>query len=99
MKVPLNLLKANGRDWAKLLDDGGDLTDKETLFKQALSLFKSLAREHMDLLVEEVLKARAAAVEHMVSNVRVGVAAMGAWCKYRVGCLRASRGTVSTDSS
>ena len=76
MKAPLDLLKANGRDWAKLLDGGGDLTDKETRFKEALSLFKSLAREHMDRLVEEVLKARAAAVEHMVSNVRIIVATM-----------------------
>ena len=62
MKAPLDLLKTNGRDWAKLLDGGGDLTDKEPWFKQALSQFKSLARDHMDLLVEEVLKARAAAV-------------------------------------
>ena len=52
MKAPLDLLKANGRDWAKLLDDGGDLTDKETRFKEAFSLLKSLAWEHMDLLVQ-----------------------------------------------
>ena len=26
MKAPLDLLKANGGDWEKLLDDGGDLT-------------------------------------------------------------------------
>ena len=63
-----------------LLDGGGGLTDKEPWFKQALSQFKSLAREHMDLLVEEVLKARAAAVKHMVSNVRIVVATMGVWC-------------------
>ena len=87
MKAPLDLLKANGRGWAKLLDDGGDLTDKEARFKEALSLFKSLAREHIDLLVQEVLKARAAAVEQMVSNVRIVVATMDAWCKYRAGCV------------
>ena len=87
MKAPLDVLKANGRDWAKLLDDGGELTFKETWFKQALSRFKSLARGHMDLLVQEVLKARAAAVEQMVSNVRIVVATMDAWCKYR-GRLR-----------
>ena len=81
------------------MDDGGDLTDKETWFKEAFSLFKSLALEHMDLLVQEVLKARAAAVEQMVSNVRIVVATMDAWCKYRAGCVRASRGTFSTDSS
>ena len=94
MKAPLDLLKANGRDWAKLLDDGGDLTDKETWFKQALSRFKSLARGHMDLLVQEVLKARAAAVEHMVSNVRIVVATMDAWCKYRAGCVRGIQGNI-----
>ena len=80
MKAPLDLLKTNGMDWAKLLDDGGDLTDKEPWFKPALSQFKSLAREHMDLLVQEVLKARAAAVEQMVSNVRIVVTTMDAWC-------------------
>ena len=94
MKAPLDLLKANGRDWAKLLDDGGDFTDKETWFKQALSQFKSLAREHMDLLVQEVLKARAAAVEQTVSNVRMVVATMDAWCKYRAGCVRGIQGKI-----
>ena len=87
MKAPLDRLKANGGDWAKLLDDGGDLTDKEAWFKEAFSLFKSLALEHMDLLVQEVLKARNQAVQQMVSNVRIVVATMGAWCKYRAGCV------------
>ena len=76
------------------MDGGGDLTDKETWFKQALSLFKSLARGHMDLLVQEVLKARAAAVEQMVSNVRIVVATMDAWCKYRAGCVRGIQGNI-----
>ena len=73
---------------------GGDLTDKEPWFKQALSRFKSLALEHMDLLVQEVLKARAAAVEQMVSNVRIVVATMDAWCKYRAGCVRGIQGNI-----
>ena len=94
MKAPLDLLKASGGDWAKLLDGGGDLTDKETWFKQALSQFKSLARGHMDLLVQEVLKARAAAVEQTVSNVRIVVATMDAWCKYRAGCVRGIQGKI-----
>ena len=96
MKAPLDLLKANGRDWAKLLDEGSDLTDKRDWgwFKEALSQFKSLAREHMDLLVQEVLKARAAAVEQTVSNVRIVVATMDAWCKYRAGCVRGIQGNI-----
>ena len=98
MEAPLYVLKANkhGRDWAKLLDEGGDLTDKRGwwLFKEALSQFKSLAREHMDLLVQEVLKARAAAVEQTVSNVRIVVATMDAWCKYRAGCVRGIQGNI-----
>ena len=64
MKAPLDLLKTSGRDWAKLLGGGGDLTDTALWFKQALSKFKSLAWAHMDLLVQEVLKARAAAVKN-----------------------------------
>ena len=71
MKAPLDRLKANGGDWAKLLGDRNDLTDIETWSKEAFSLFKSPALEHMDLLVQEVLKARSAAVEQMVSNVRI----------------------------
>ena len=98
MKAPFDLLKANGWGWARLLDGGGNLTDKETWFKQELSLFKSLAREHMDLLVQEVLKARAAAVEQMVSNARIVVATMDACCKYRAGCAMGPPGEHSRDT-
>ena len=94
MKAPLDRLKANRGDWAKLLDDGGDLTDKETWFKEALSLFKSLALEHMDLLVETVLKARTEAVRQMASSVRIVVATMDARGKYRAGYVRGIRGNI-----
>ena len=87
MKAPLDRLKANGGDWAKLLEAGGDLTDKDKCFKEAFSEFKSLALRHMNLLVQEALKARNQAVQQMVSNVRIVVATMDAWCKYRAGCV------------
>ena len=74
------------------MDGGGDLTDKAPWFTKALSEFKKLALAHMDRLVQEVLKARAAAVKDMVSNVRIGVATMGAWCKYRAGCVMGHHG-------
>ena len=93
MKVPFDHLKTYGR-WAELVDDGGDLTDKAPWFTKALSKFKTLARAHTDLLVQEVLKARAAAVEQTVSNVRIVVATMDAWCKYRAGCVRGIQGKV-----
>ena len=53
-----------------------------------------LAQKHMDLLVSEVLKARTKSVQEMVGNVRVVVATMDAWCKYRAGCVRGFQGNI-----
>ena len=94
MQAPLDHLKANRRHRAKLFDESGDLTDKEMWFKEALTRFKSLAQGHMDLLVREVLKARTKSVQEMVGNVRVVVATMDAWCKYRAGCMRGVEGKI-----
>ena len=74
------------------MDGGGNITDKAPWFTKAIYKFKKLARAHMDLLVQEVLKARAAAVKDMVSSVLTVVATMDAWCKYRAGCVRGIQG-------
>ena len=93
MKEPFDRLQARGH-WENLLEDGGDITDEEKWFKDALSVFKQRALAHMNLLVQEVLKARAVAVEQMVSNVQIVVATMDAWCKYRAGCVRGLQGNI-----
>ena len=76
-----------GLDWRQVQKTGRlPLNGTEPLL-QALAAFGDHAREHMTILVTEVLKVRDRVVQTLVGRTRVVVATMDAYCKYKAGKL------------
>ena len=98
METRLKKLHGNiGPDWDAVLRTGALLpgvtwSEAElagaTQKLQEFQSFCDLACEHMITLVTEVAKAREGVVLELVSQTRVVVATMDAYCKYKAGRLQ-----------